>query len=119
MTLRQARPNGGPVSFWDCPSSPSNRGPTMRVDFRERIHVILRSRMLPVVPFAVVFLVLIRVPAAPAQDSMQLDVAFKESLARGAPANEEKKSALRQRSELRAARARVGQARRGSSRHSE
>jgi hypothetical protein len=75
--------------------------------------------MTAVAPLAAVFLVFLPVSVAPAQDSMQLDVEFKESLTRGAYRNEESRSAPRQRREPRAAQARVGGGKRSLPKHSE
>lgn len=60
-----------------------------------------RNRMFPALPLAAAFLILLPASTVLAQDSMQRDVAFKESLARGTQPSEEKRSASRPRREAR------------------
>src|ERR1700761_8993910 len=89
---------GGPVSYRDectVELKPESR----RVTFSTRMFAII---VLPLACSA-----LIPVSAARAQDSMQLDVEFKESLTRGALPIGEKRFAPRQRSEPHAAQART------------
>jgi hypothetical protein len=63
----------------------------------------LRARMVAGVPVAAAFLVLTMVPAVSVEDSMTLDLRFRESLSKGEPfsANNEGQPVSRQSSEVR------------------